>query len=205
MSKTQSPCLASKGRKPSNEAVGSHSMCSWKIAYKCHFNVFSPHISLKKQQSCQKLHFQNCRSNKISLRYEKFPLDCIIFACLLIQTHHIFTLIKCGYHIPQSTSHGIRKERKNWVSEKILWLTWGKKKHWKHSQTLKTNNLYNGWLLRLVLLWNEKVLESGCVCWEKNILNFRCFFLGSFTISLLFTVEAEGWEHLCPPRGKNSS
>lgn len=32
----------------------------------------------------------------------------------------------------------------------------------------------------------KKVSQSACVCWEKNILNFSCFFLCSFTISLLF-------------------
>lgn len=35
----------------------------------------------------------------------------------------------------------------------------------------------------------KKASQSACVCWEKNILNFSCFFLCSFTISLLFAVE----------------
>lgn len=102
-------------RKPANEVIGSHSMCSCKIAHKCHFNVFLPHISLKKQHYCQKLHFQNCENNEILLRYEKFPLDYIVFGRLLIQTHHTFMLIKCRYHMTQSTRHGIRKERTNGV------------------------------------------------------------------------------------------
>lgn len=57
---------------------------------------------------------------------------------------------------------------------------------------LKINKLYNGWLLKLVFYEMKKVSQSACVCWEKNILNLRYFFLCSFTISLLLSVGVEG-------------
>lgn len=67
-----------------------------------------------------------------------------------------------------------------------------KKKTRKHSQTLKIDKLYNGWLLKLVFYEMKKVPQSACVCWEKNILNLRYFFLCSFTISLLLSAGVEG-------------
>lgn len=76
------------------KVIGRHSLYNRKIGYIYYFNVLSSHFS-QESAILPQITLSDCGNNKILLRYKKTPLSCIVFGSLVIQTHHIFMLIKC--------------------------------------------------------------------------------------------------------------